>query len=461
MIKAIGAMHALALVLLLSFSAVAQTSEPAWLLTLNGAVGPASTDFIRSGLEAAVTADSPLVILLIDTPGGLDSSMRDIIAAILASPVPVACLVAPAGARAASAGTYILYSCHIAAMAPATHLGAATPVRVGAAEAGDSGKSATERKMLNDAVAYIRGLAELRGRNAEWAEQAVREAATLSARQALEQNAIDMIAASPAALLEALDGHEVRVGEAVRTLDTASLRLKPLEPGWRHRFLATITNPNIAYILLLIGIYGLLLEFYNPGALLPGITGAISLLVALYAFQVLPVSYVGLGLILVGIGLLVAEALAPSVGLLGAGGVVAFVIGSVMLMDRGIPGYRIALPLILSLSVAITAATLAIVGIALRARRQPATGINVMVGVTAVAQEDFEHEGWVRLQGELWRARTETPVRSGELLTVNATDGLIVAVEPRHENSGQADTPRKRNGTSGRDSRRTTDEKNL
>lgn len=414
-------------------------AEPAWLLPLDTAIGPAAADYIETGLADAAAAGAPLVVLRIDTPGGLDSAMRDIIAAILRSPVPVACLVAPAGARAASAGTYILYACHIAAMAPTTHLGAATPVAIGGApDGGDQPDpdqpSAMERKTLNDAVAYIRGLAELRGRNADWAEQAVRQAATLTASDALDQQVIDLIAPDAAGLLAALDGYVLTLGGAPHTLATANMELRELEPGWRFRFLSTITNPNVAYILMLIGIYGLLLEFYNPGAILPGMVGGISLLVALYAFQILPVSYIGLGLIVLGIGLLVAEALLPSVGLLGVGGVIAFVVGSIMLMDRNIPGFGIALPLILGLAAASAIITLAIVGLAVRARRQPLSGTSAIIGADAIALEDFVGDGWVRLQGERWRARSTLPVQREQLLTVRSIDGLTVDVElkPRH-----------------------------
>lgn len=435
------------LLVALTTAAVSARAEPAWLLPLDGAIGPASSDYVRNALRDADRAQAPLVVLRIDTPGGLDSAMREIIAAILDSPVPVACLVGPGGARAASAGTYILYACHIAAMAPTTHLGAATPVAVGGPgmpggqdkqqdkEKEDESQqpSASERKTLNDAVAYIRSLAERRGRNAEWAERAVRDAATLTAREALENNVIDLIASTPEELLRAIDGRTVSLPGGERQLATAGLTLSEHQPNWRQRFLATITDPNVAYILMLIGIYGLLLEFYNPGAMVPGTVGAISLLVALYAFQIMPVSYIGLGLIVLGIGLLAAEMMVPSVGVLGIGGVIAFLVGSIMLLDRDIPGYRIALPLILALTVATAAGVLAVVGMALRARSQPGAGSNVIVGAHAVAVEDFDTDGWVRLQGELWHAHSQQPVKSGQKLVVHALDGLTVHVHPVNE----------------------------
>lgn len=427
----------------------------AWLIPVEGAIGPATADYIDRRLDAAAQARVPIVILQIDTPGGLDAATRRIVSAILDSPVPVACLVAPAGARAASAGTFILYACHIAAMAPTTHLGAATPVAIGgpgapggdeqprrqrdeAAEDDDQsertadGSTAMERKTLNDAIAYIRGLAERRGRNADWAEAAVRGAATLTAREALEKNVIDVMARDAASLLDAIDGRTVEMADGELTLATAELGIETLQPDWRHRFLAAITDPNVAYILMLIGIYGLILEFYNPGALVPGVVGGISLLVALYAFQIMPISYVGLALILLGIALMIAEAFMPSFGMLGIGGVVAFVVGSIMLMDSDVPGYEIALPLIVSVGVASAFLMFAVVGVALRARRQAqVSGQSTLIGQVAEAAEDFEqHRGRVRLHGEWWNARSATPVTRGQAVRVNDVEGLTLLVVP-------------------------------
>lgn len=410
-------------------------AEPAWLLNIDGAIGPATADYFQTRMHEAADAAVPLVVLQMDTPGGLDSAMRDIISTILDAPIPVACLVAPAGARAASAGTYILYACHVSAMAGTTHLGAATPVAIRSPAMpgneqpdGQDKTTAMERKTLNDAIAYIRSLAEQRGRNAEWAEKAVRDAATLTAHEALDKKVIDLVVETPAELLKAIDGRKVDLHSGPHVLTTSNLSIVAKPPGWRHRFLATITDPNVAYILMLIGIYGLLLEFYNPGGLVPGIIGAICLLIALYAFQIMPISYVGLGLIILGVALLSAEAAMPSFGVLGIGGVIAFMVGSIMLMDRNIPGYRIALPLILALVAASTAAVLVMIAMALRARQQPASGSSILLGATVVAVEDFEHEGWVRLQGERWRARSDQPVHRGETLTVTAVNGLTVDV---------------------------------
>ena len=309
------------------------------LLPVDDAIGPATSDYFVRALKDAAESDARLVVVTLDTPGGLDTAMRDMIQAMLASTVPVVVYVSPNGARAASAGTYLVYASHVAAMAPATNLGAATPVQIGGPPGGarppvpddnppaaDEGKGdgedkgkpapvpsdALERKAVNDAVAYIRSLAELRGRNADWAETAVREGASLSAGEALKQGVIDLIADDLPALLKALDGRVVRLPSGDVTLQTAGLPLRAVEPDWRTRLLSLITNPNVAYLLMLIGIYGLLLEGYNPGAVLPGVVGAISLLLALFAFQVLSVNFAGLALIALGVLLIIAESFAPS-----------------------------------------------------------------------------------------------------------------------------------------------------
>jgi membrane-bound serine protease (ClpP class) len=308
------------------------------VLDIGGPIGPATADYVERSFDKAIAEQADLIVLRMDTPGGLADSMRVIIQKILAAPVPVVGYVAPSGARAASAGTYILYACNIAAMAPGTNLGAATPIQIGGASLAQTpsedepaepeakpGKPGLEDKMVNDAVAYIRSLAQLRGRNADWAEKAVREAASLSASEALSADVIDLISADLNDLLAKIDGRKVEVGSQERTIETASAVVMTLEPDWRTELLGLITNPNVAYILMLIGIYGIILEFYNPGMVFPGVTGAISLLLALYAFQVLPVSYAGLALIGLGLALMVAEMMVPSFGTLGLGGIVAFV----------------------------------------------------------------------------------------------------------------------------------------
>ena len=426
--------------------------QSALLFEIRDAIGPATSDFFVRTLELAQERKAPLVVVQMDTPGGLDSAMRDMIKAILASPVPIAIYVSPSGARAASAGTYLLYASHIAAMAPATNLGAATPVQIGAPstpqpsdkktddEKEPTPGTALERKAINDAVAYIRGLAELRGRNADWAESAVRTAASLSASVALEQKVIDVVANDLPDLLRKIDGRVVKVSTGELRLATANLLFEHVEADWRTKLLAVITNPNVAYLLMLIGVYGLLLEGYNPGAVLPGVVGAICLLLALYAFQVLSVNYAGLGLMLLGIALIVAEAFAPSFGALGLGGIVAFVIGSIILLDTEVPGFQIARSLIAGMAVAGALVALLIAMYFARSRKRPViTGADQLLHEPAVAIDDFEREGRVRIRGEIWNAVAREPVRSGQRLRVVRVDGLTLEVEP--DASGERRSP--------------------
>jgi membrane-bound serine protease (ClpP class) len=424
-----------------------------YLLEIRGAIGPSISDYIVRGLDKAQDAGAALVVLEMDTPGGLDTSMRGIIKAILASSVPVATFVHPSGSRAASAGAYILLASHVAAMAPATNVGAATPVPLGgggqeepapkpSAEGGDKDGEdaqpghggAMERKAVNDAVAYIRSLAEMRGRNADWAEQAVREAASLSADAALADHVIDLIAADVSDLLNKLDGREIRIASGTVKLATSGLPLTRIEPDWRTRFLDAITNPSVAYLLLLVGIYGLIFEGYNPGAVLPGVVGAICLLLAAYALQLLSVNYAGFGLIVLGVLLMIMEVFMPSFGSLGVGGVIAFVIGSVILLDTDVPGFGIPRAIIGSIALVGGSLVFATAWFAVRLRRHPVvSGREHMLGSVAVAESDFAERGHVRVQGELWDARTTRPVRAGERLRIVAIDGLQLAVEPATE----------------------------
>jgi membrane-bound serine protease (ClpP class) len=434
---------------------VSAAPAPVMVLPVAGAIGPATADFVTRGLARAEHEGVQLIVLQVDTPGGLDTSMREIIKAILASRVPVAVFVGPSGARAASAGTYILYASHIAAMAPGTNLGAATPVQIGMPSAApspspradekDKAKAADApaqedtltRKQTHDAAAYIRGLAQLRGRNAEWGERAVREAVSLSADEALAQKVIDLTARDVPELLSKLDGRKVTTTAGERTLATAGAEVLTIEPDWKSRFLAVITDPSVALILMMLGVYGLFFEFSNPGFVLPGVVGAICLCVGLFALNMLPVNYAGLALVLLGFAFLIAEAFLPSYGSLGVGGIIAFVIGAVLLIDTDVPGFGVPYWLIGSLAFLSAAFILLVGGVALRARRRPVvTGHEQLIGSVGVVLEETGSESWARVRSEQWQVHSSVPLKRGQDVRVMARNGLVLTVTPLNENAG-------------------------
>ncbi|MBT8119557.1 MAG: nodulation protein NfeD [Gammaproteobacteria bacterium] len=438
----------LALVLtILSVWAVDTPTNKAYLVEVDGPIGPVSQELIMRGIDNAEADAATMVILQMNTPGGLDHSMREIIQGILDAHVPVITFVSPQGSRAASAGTYILYASHIAAMAPATNLGSATPVQIGGTpttptepgsagkQQGDDGKTSMEKKIINDAAAYIKGLAKLRGRNEAWAEMAVREAASLTAEEALEKNVIDLVADDLSALLQQLDGKEVNVKGRIVTLETKGLIIERIIPDWRSKLLAIITNPNIAFVLMLVGIYGLILEFSNPGIILPGVVGTICLLMALYAFQVLPINYAGLALIVIGLAFIIAEMFVTSGGILGLGGVIAFTVGSIMLFDDKY--IAVSIPLIGGTALVGGGFMLWILKkFASLRHRQVVSGAEYMIGRSGTVMEDFTGRGRVEVDGESWIADSDAQLSAGQKVSVEAIDKLVLKVKPNNNTHG-------------------------
>jgi membrane-bound serine protease (ClpP class) len=437
-----------------------ENSRLALTVSIDGAIGPASASYVKDALVRASERGAEVVVLRLNTPGGLNTSMREIIADVLASPIPVIGYVAPSGAHAASAGTYILYATHIAAMAPGTNIGAATPVQIGGPAPGlpsitpdKDGKDkrdgdrqpeandAMTAKVTNDAVAFIRSLAELRGHNADWAEKAVREAATLSANGALQANVIDLIARDPAELLRQVDGRVVEVASGkTRHLATKDAVLQAIDPGWISRFLAVITDPNVAFILLMVGIYGLIFEFWSPGAIAPGVVGTICLLVGLYALNLLPINYAGLALMLVGIALLTIEAFNPTV-VIGIGGVIAFVLGALMLFRVEAAGYRLSWWVIGIVAAAFVGFVLVVLGSLRRARKGPVrVGAQAMRGLSAEVLDWSENVGHVFAHGERWQARGTETFKPGEVVEVANIIDLTLVVRRRPALTGEGGT---------------------
>ncbi|MGI4717116.1 MAG: NfeD family protein [Janthinobacterium lividum] len=456
------ALRVVVLLLAALLSQPARGAPAVGLLTIDGALGPATADHVVRGIAAAHARGQQLLILRMDTPGGLDTSMRAVIKAILASKVPVVAWVAPSGARAASAGTYLLYASHVAAMAPGTNVGAATPVEIGLAPPGPAGPAgpapdggprgdaprkddqgaqapreggtAMERKQLNDAAAYLRSLAQLRGRNADWAERAVRESLSLSAGEALRLGVVELVAADVPALLAGLDGRTVNVLGHERRLAIRGAVVAEYLPDWRTDVLAALTNPSVALLLMTLGIYGLVFEFMNPGTVAPGVIGAICLLLGLYALQLLPVNYAGLALIALGLLFMGAEAFLPSFGILGLGGIAAFVAGALMLIDTELPGYGIPVGLVGPLAVASALLLFAIARLAIRTRRRPVkSGAAGMVGALCTVERVGQrrgHEAWVRVEGELWRAISSAVLHPEQTVRVIKREGLTLEVVP-------------------------------
>jgi membrane-bound serine protease (ClpP class) len=448
-LQAIAALLALSFLLLPAVArlqtAISSPQDTIRVFAIDGAIGPATSDYLREELKQAADEGVYMAILTMDTPGGLDNAMRDIIQAILESEIPVATYVYPQGSRAASAGTYILYASHVAAMAPATNLGSATPVQIGMPSlpnanpveeddsteepAGAAGSTAMERKIINDAIAYIKGLAELHGRNVEWAESAVADAANLPSSEALEMNVIDIVAEDIADLLVQMDGREVTVAGETMVLATSGKTVVVDTPGWRTEFLKVITNPNLILLLGMLGAYGLIIEFYNPGFGFAGITGAICLFLAAYGLQLLPINYAGLGLILFGLILIISEAFIPSFGILGLGGIISFVIGSIILIDTDMGVYTVSISMISAFILATAGLLIFTLRIFMKVQKQAAvSGIEMFVGLTGETMGNFDQTGMVKVDGELWQAVTDTPLETGDKVRVEEVNGLQLVV---------------------------------
>ncbi len=392
-------------------------------------------------VDLARKENARAIVIRLDTPGGLVSATRDIIRDMIAAPVPIIVYVAPSGAHAASAGTFIVYASHLAAMAPGTSLGAATPIQMGglpgAPQQKDDKKgnepTAAERKAINDVVALLRSLAQLRGRDVDFAEKAVRDAATLTADEARRQGVVEIVATSVDDLLAQADGRNVTVGGEERTLATRDAIVTEVEPDWRTKLLGAVADPNIAFILLLVGVYGLLFEFLNPGALIPGVLGGISLLLALIALSVLPVQYGALGLLLLGVALMVGEAFTPGIGVLGLGGLVAFLVGSFFLFEQegSTIDFGVSIPVIIGAAITSAGLTFVIIGAAMKARqRQTVTGWEQMIGGRGTVVDWQAGSGNIRIHGEIWGARSATELKSGDCVRVTRREGLTLIVEP-------------------------------
>lgn len=402
-------------------------------IDMTGPIGPATADYVTRSLQQAIQRQAQFVIIQMDTQGGLDSSIREITEAIIAAPLPVVSFVALDGAHTASAGIYIVYASHIAAMAADTHLKFVSPTQLDSAERDNSAKTLVTGQIMTEVAAYLRSLAKIRGRSLEWVEQSVNETASLSAEQAMNLGVIDLLAHDSRQLLHKLDGYSVMLSGRKHTLHTAHATIEHLQPDWRSQLLAIITNPNVAYILMLIGIYGLVFELSTPGGLIPGVIGALCLLLSLYALQTLPINPIGLTLILLGIAFMIAEAFIASFAILGISGTFAFVIGSIMLMDTGIPGFNLDFGIIFALAIgSVLFLCLGLSSIVSMRNQHIVSGSEELLNSTGIVEADFDHSGWILIHGEKWQAETDRPLQKGEKVQVRAIDELTLFVTPTH-----------------------------
>ena len=404
-------------------------------LEIKGNIGPASNIYLKEGIETALRQNADIMLIVLDTPGGLSSSMREMIQQITNSTIPIITYVSPKGAHAASAGTYLIYASHIAAMAPGTNLGAATPVNLmptpKIADTNTSASTVLEKKVINDAIAYIKSLAELNERNISWAIDAVKEAKSISAKDALEYGVIDLIAEDSNELLTKLEGREVMVADKNITLHTKDAAILIFEPDWKIKLLSVITDPNIAYILLIIAVYGIFFELMNPGAIFPGVIGVISGVIALYALNMIPFNYAGLLLIILGIAFMIAEVLITGFGVLGIGGVVAFALGSLLLFDADTLGSGVSIPLIIAFSLVSLGFFIFVLRFLIRSRSiKVVTGVDEMIGATAEVIDSTEKGYRVRCHGEIWYAQSDSKLQIGQDVCVEDLSGLVLHVNP-------------------------------
>ena len=451
--------------------AAVDRSSRVLVITVDGPINPVTAEYIDKGLAEAAEREVDLLVLRLDTPGGLMSSMRTIVKSILGSPVPVAVYVSPSGARAASAGVFITMAAHVAAMSPGTNIGAAHPVNIGGGnpfskkkkeedaedkkskegekedseedkESQDetlSDESVMAQKVINDTVAFVKSIAEINGRNAEWAERSVRESISSTEREALEENVIDLVAENLDKLLEEIDGRTVRIDGEEVTLTVAGADIDEMPMDLRQRILAAVSDPNIAYLLMMLGVYGLFFELANPGVILPGVLGGIFLILAFFSFQVLPVNYAGVLLIGVGLILFILEIKVVSYGMLSVGGILSTFLGSIMLMDSIEPYYRISRTLIFGVTGLTALFFLVGLGFAFKVqRRKVVTGIEGLIGTTGETTTEVDPEGKVKVHGEIWSAVSDTPIPAGKRIKVINMDGMVVRVEPepRSESDG-------------------------